>query len=111
MFKIVDGVRHSMTESEISDFLYSLPDSISPTPLPITRRQLRLTLVRNGISLGSVDDAIAYMPAGLEKEEAQIEWADAGTFNRNHPTLLLIASALGLNEEQIDAMWAEAQIA
>lgn len=75
---------------------------------PITRRQLRLTLVRNGISLAAVDAAIASMPDGIEKQEAQIEWADASTFNRDHPTLLLIASGLGLTEAQIDAMWAEA---
>ena len=41
-------------------------------------------------------------------ETTAIEWADASTFNRNHPTLLLIAAALGLTEAQIDAMWAEA---
>lgn len=75
---------------------------------PITRRQLRLTLVRNGISLAGVEAMIASMPEGLPKEEAQIEWADASTFSRNHPTLLLIASALGLTEEQVDAMWREA---
>ncbi|NTB01066.1 hypothetical protein [Agrobacterium tumefaciens] len=76
--------------------------------MPITRRQLRLTLVRNGIALASVETAIATMPDGLTKEEAQIEWADASTFNRNHPTLLLIASALGLTEAQVDAMWRQA---
>lgn len=72
---------------------------------PITKRQLRLTLVRNGISLATVDAAIASMPDGIEKQEAQIEWDDASTFNRNHPTLLLIASALGLTEAQVDDMW------
>lgn len=72
---------------------------------PITKRQLRLTLVRNGISLATVDAAIASMPDGIAKQEAQIEWDDASTFNRNHPTLLLIASALGLTEAQVDAMW------
>lgn len=78
-----------------------------PTP-PVTKRQLRLALVRNGIALSAVEDAIAAMPEGLTKEEAQIEWADASTFNRTHPTLLLIAGALGITEEQVDAMWAEA---
>ncbi len=86
---------------------YSPPVQPAPPP-PITRRQLRLTLVRNGISIAGVDAAIAIMPDGLAKEEAQIEWADASTFNREHPTLLLIADALGLTEAQIDAMWAEA---
>lgn len=81
---------------------------VPPPPPPITRRQLRLTLVRNGISLSTVEAAIEGMPEGLEKAEAQIEWADASTFERSHPTLLLIASALGLTEAQIDAMWLEA---
>ncbi|MCZ7494131.1 hypothetical protein O8B39_06450 [Agrobacterium rhizogenes] len=80
-----------------------------PPAQPITRRQLRLTLVRNGISLTDVEAAIASMPDGLAKEEAQIEWADASTFSRTHPTLLLIAAALGLDVAQIDAMWAEAE--
>ena len=100
--------RRKWVDGEVVE--YSPP--IEPTPpSPITRRQLRLTLVRNGISIAGVDAAIAAMPDGLAKEEAQIEWADASTFNRDHPTLLLIASALGLTEEQIDAMWAEAVLA
>ncbi len=86
---------------------YSPPVEPVP-PAPITRRQLRLTLVRNGISLAGVEAAIAAMPEGLPKQEAQIEWADASTFDRNHPTLLLIAAALGLTEAQVDAMWREA---
>lgn len=79
--------------------------------MPITRRQLRLTLVRNGVALASVEAAIATMPDGLAKEEAQIEWADASEFRRQHPTLLLIAASLGLSETQVDAMWREAVIA
>ncbi|CUX20331.1 MULTISPECIES: hypothetical protein [Agrobacterium tumefaciens complex] len=78
---------------------------------PITRRQLRLTLVRNGISLAAVDAAIAALPEGLEKEEAQIEWADASEFERTHPTLVLIASSLNLTELQVDTMWRQAEIA
>lgn len=78
---------------------------------PITRRQLRLTLVRNGISLAAVDAAIAALPEGLEKEEAQIEWADASEFERTHPTLMLIASSLSLTELQVDTMWRQAEVA
>ncbi|UXS69156.1 hypothetical protein FY145_01010 [Agrobacterium tumefaciens] len=108
MFKIVDGERYEMTLEEIAEFHASMPEIQEPESAPITKRQLRLTLVRNGISLSTVENAIAAMPDGLAKEEAQIEWADASTFNRNHPTLLLIASALDLTEAQVDAMWAEA---
>lgn len=78
---------------------------------PVTRRQLRLTLVRNGISLASVEALIEGMPESLAKQEAQIEWADAQTFNRHHPTLLLIAQALSLTSAAVDEMWLQALIA
>lgn len=79
--------------------------------MPVTKRQLRLTLVRNGISLAQVQDAINLIPDGIQKQEAQIEWDDASSFSRTHPTLLLIASVLGLSEAQVDAMWLEAMAA
>lgn len=79
--------------------------------LPVTKRQLRLTLVREGISLTSVEALIAAMPDGLPKEEAQIEWDDAQTFDRDHPTLLLIAQALGLSSAKVDEMWLKAIVA
>ncbi|NIH77444.1 hypothetical protein FHV99_004696 [Ochrobactrum sp. P20RRXII] len=75
---------------------------------PVTKRQLRLTLVRNGISLAQVEAAIASMPDGLPKQEAEIEWQDASEFGRLHPTLLLVAEALGLSAEKVDQMWDEA---
>ncbi|NSY59307.1 hypothetical protein [Agrobacterium tumefaciens] len=95
------------------DRVNTIPAYVAPPVAvpPITKRQLRLTLVRNGISLSVVEAAIEAMPEGLEKAEAQIEWADASEFERSHPTLLLIASALGLNAAQVDAMWLEAAVA
>lgn len=100
------GIAEELLEEDNPEVL-SFLNSRKELP-PLTRRQLRLTLVRSGISLSLVEAAISSMPDGLGKEEAQIEWADASTFNRNHPTLLLIAGALGLTEEQVDAMWREA---
>lgn len=75
---------------------------------PISRRQLRLTLVRNGISLDQVAAMIEALPEGLVREEAKIEWEDAGQFERLHPTLLLIASGLGLTDAQVDDLWRDA---
>lgn len=75
---------------------------------PVTKRHLRLTLVRNGISLAQVEAAIASMPDGLAKQEAEIEWQDASEFGRLHPTLLLVAEALGLSPEKVDQMWEQA---
>lgn len=78
---------------------------------PVTKRQLRLTLVRNGISLASIEALIQGMPESLAKQEAQIEWADAQTFSREHPTLLLIAQALSLTPAAVDEMWLAAMVA
>lgn len=75
---------------------------------PISRRQLRLTLVRNGVTLESVAAAIEAMPEGAERDEARIEWEDGVTYERLNPRLLTIGEALGLTAEQIDAMWEEA---
>ncbi len=104
------GFTPGVAEEEVADDAPELIAFLNPPEIlpPITKRQLRLTLVRNGISLEMVEAAIESMPEGLPKEEAKIEWADASTFNRDHPTLLLIASALGLTEGQVDAMWREA---
>lgn len=77
----------------------------------ITKRQLRLTLIRNGVSLNQVQNSIDLIPDPLQRQEAHIEWDDASSFSRMHPTLLLIASALGLSEGQVDIMWAEAMAA
>ena len=81
------------------------PEELRARMSPITKRQLRLTLVRNGISLVQVEQSIAAMPEGLAKQEAEIEWQDASQFNRLHPTLLLVADVLSLTPEQVDAMW------
>lgn len=84
------------------------PEEARAAMPPITRRQLRLTLVRNGVSLSDVSTAIAGIEDELARAEAQIEWEDAATFERLHPTLLAIADALSLSPEAVDAMWLQA---
>ncbi|MCO7727372.1 hypothetical protein NJB93_12285 [Brucella intermedia] len=97
-------------------FEYVAPPELTPDEkrelMPvITKRQLRLTLVRNGISLAQVEAAIEAMPEGLPKQEAEIEWDTASEFRRTHPTLLLVAQALDLSDEQVDALWEKAVLA
>jgi hypothetical protein len=74
----------------------------------VTARQLRLTLVRSGYSLSGVSAAIAAIPSQQTREEVEIEWEYATTFDRLSPSLLAIADALGLTDEQIDVMWQSA---
>ncbi|MGQ3209548.1 hypothetical protein [Shinella sp.] len=95
-------------EYEVLPYVPPTAEQIRAGLQPITRRQLRLTLVRNGFSLDSIVGIIAGLPNGQAKDEAQIEWDDATTFDRLNPTLLTIASALELSPETVDTMWNEA---
>lgn len=83
-------------------------DEIRAAMPPVTARQLRLTLVRNGYSLSAIDAAIQALPEGPAKDEAQIEWEYATQFERLAPTLLTIAAALSISAEDIDTMWQQA---
>ncbi|WP_234836062.1 hypothetical protein [Sinorhizobium meliloti] len=72
---------------------------------PLTARQFRLGLVGAGLTPAQVTATIEAMPAGSDKETALIEWEYATTFNRMHPLIATVGAALGLTDEQIDAMW------
>lgn len=100
-----EGITETLPADDAEVLAFLNPPEPAP---PVTKRQLRLTLVRNGIPIDAVTAAINAMPDGIAKAEAQIEWEDASYFSRNHPTLLLVAGALGLSAEQVDAMWDEA---
>lgn len=75
---------------------------------PLTRRQLRMGLVLNGIALDQVDAALAGIEDPQGREIAKIEWEDAMQFERSHPLLQQVGTALGLVDAQIDAMWMQA---
>lgn len=67
-------------------------------PVPdITRRQLRLWLVRNGVALASVEAAIDGMPEPA-RTEAQIEWADASLYSLSNPLVAQIGASVGLTD-------------
>lgn len=66
----------------------------------ITRRQLRLWLVRNGVSLASVEAAIDTMPEPA-RTEAQIEWQDASVYKLSNPLVVQIGAAVGLSDPEM----------
>lgn len=79
------------------------PEELRELMPPISKRQLRLTLVRNGISLSELDAAIEAMG-----DEAIIEWNDSSEYRRLNPLLNQVADYLQLSQEQVDAMWQQA---
>lgn len=68
---------------------------------PLTRRQFKLVLVKNGLSLSEIESKIKE----LENEELLIEWEDATEFERLNPNLLLMCEVLGLEESKVDELW------
>jgi hypothetical protein len=86
--------------------------SVQPIPVPVptsvTARQIRLWLVRHGVSLSAVDAAIDWIPDAQVREECRVEWDYAPWVERRHPMLVPLAAALGLSEAQVDEAFREA---
>lgn len=93
---------------EVAPYVPPTAEDLRASLPPLTARQLRLGLVNAGISLASVQAVIDAMPEGLDKDKAAIEWDYATTFDRLHPLIVSIGSALGLSPETIDTMWSSA---
>ena len=70
----------------------------------LTPRQLRQILVLNGISLDLISAQLAQLPEP-QKSLAYIEWEYSTAMKRSNPLVGQMATALGLSEAQVDAMW------
>lgn len=81
-------------------------ESVSSAPTVVTMRQARLALLAAG-KLADVSAAISGLPSP-HKEAAQIEWEYAATVDRSSDLTSLLASALSLNEAQLDALFVQA---
>lgn len=81
-----------------------------PAPIPnLTRRQLRLWLLRQEIPTSAVEALIDALPEPA-RSEARIEWADASAYERGNPLIHSIGSALGLTAEQMDQGFRDAAL-
>lgn len=73
------------------------------TPASVTMRQARLALLGAGL-LHMVDAALSALPSP-QKEAAEIEWEFAATVDRESPTTMLLAQALGMTDEELDQLF------
>ena len=71
----------------------------------LTRKQLRNGLLSIGVTSAEVEAQIAAIPDPLEREAAMIDWQDTQSYQRDYPMITQIGAALGLPEDQIDALW------
>ncbi len=74
-----------------------------PTAVPqvVSRFQARAALHLAGL----LDDVEAMMALPETPALAKLAWADAQEFKRDSPSLLGIASALGLTDAQLDSLF------
>lgn len=73
----------------------------------VSRRQLKLALLLNGIESLVIDELIAGLPE-QDKAFASIVWKEAITFERTDPLLITLASAIGLNDLQLANLFIQA---
>lgn len=111
-FRVISAVTGNVTtitqEVDVHEQPELSPEELRSAMPPISRRQLRLTLVRNDIPLDIVTSIIEGLPDGISKEEAKIEWDDAVSFDRMSPIIITIAGKIGITEERLDDIWRDA---
>jgi hypothetical protein len=106
---VIDGVRTWEVRDETGAVVginqQAVDDSV---PASVSARQIRLWLLRQGISLAAVDAAIDAIPDQLQRDSVRVEWDYAPYVERTHPMLVPLAAALGLSEQQVDQAFVEA---
>jgi len=98
-----DGVVCGMLyNSETGEFTTPEPP---PTPIPqvVTMRQARLALLQQGL-LASIQPAIDSLDEP-HRSAASIEWEYSQTVERTRPFVLLLAQALNLTDDDLDALF------
>lgn len=79
----------------------------APTPVvppSVTRRQARQALLLAGL-LDDVQPAIDAISNATQRALVQIEWEDSLTFERSRPSLISLATALGLDSDALDDLF------
>ena len=76
-------------------------------PESISKRQAKQQLLLDG-KLNKVQEVIDYISDETERMMAQLYWDDSTEFERIHPTLVGLGTALGLTEAELDMMFINA---
>jgi len=100
-----------MSEQEIADVtaVYDAHDpnaSSDAAPAVVTMRQARLALLGAGL-LQQVDLAIDALPEP-QRSAARIEWDYSSEVHRDRAFVQQLGQALGLSDEQLDALFIQA---
>jgi hypothetical protein len=84
------------------------PSEEKNVPSSITATQIRLWLVKNNISLESIEQAINSLENDSLRKELLVKWEYVPYFERNNIFINQIGDMLGLTSQQIDQAFIEA---
>ena len=98
-----DAITETWTVTEKTDEEKSEVLAASREQTVVTMRQARLALLQQGL-LSSVAAAIAGLPEG-QREAAGVEWEYGSEVERLSPLVVGLMPALGMAEEEIDALF------
>jgi len=82
------------------------PVNASPTVAP--NGQLRVALLRRGVSFEEIDSLIATIPSEIERSEAEALWQWEPYLRRDHALVEIVRVAKGWPREQVDSLFREA---
>lgn len=85
----------SFVSEEIVEISY-IPD--------VTPRQIRQALILSGISMASIDEALASLSEPT-KSLVMAEWEYSIAFQRSRPLVTQVGQMLGWTSEQLDNLW------
>lgn len=84
-------------------------EALRPVPVPVVPPVVSRFQARAALHLaGLLDDVEALMTAPGTPALAKLAWADAQEFERQSPTIAALAGAVGLTEQDIDALFVTA---
>jgi hypothetical protein len=90
------------SESQIESVLSSYKEK--PAIHDVTPRQIQQALILSGVSLSSIEAALASLPEPT-KSLAQVEWNKSVAFERHRPLVAQVGAMLGWTSDQLDALW------
>lgn len=80
------------------------PGTVNGVPQVVTKRQGRQALILTG-KLALVQPAIDAIPDATQRALMQAEWDDSNTFERQRPSLIQMATAIGLTSDDLDNLF------
>lgn len=110
---IVEPQEYYIVESPtVNPPAWYVPEIVEPfvpppyVPQQVTMRQARLALLDAGL-LGTVENSLNNLPEPL-KTRSLIEWNHGSTVERNSALVVQMATALGLDYQQVDNLFIQA---